>query len=94
MWAPKTYQVLIARKPVINESKQGAELLVENRMPPPVKPFCQSFGESKPRGRPRKRPCIENKAKHGGSVEAKALDESGIRTEDSHDHLVQKPRTG
>ena len=85
--------MLTASKPVVNESKQGAELLVENPMPLPAKPFCQSASKPKPRGRPRKRPCVKNKAEHGGSVEAEALDESGIKTEDSHNHLVQRPRT-
>ena len=84
--------MLIASKPVVNESKQGAELLVKNPMPPPAKPLCQLASKPKPEGRSRKRPCIENKAEHGGSVEAEALDESGIRTKNSYNHLVQRPR--
>lgn len=39
VWALKTYQVLMASKLVINGSKQGAELLVENLLPPSAKLF-------------------------------------------------------
>lgn len=85
--------MLIVSKPVVNESKQDAKLLIENPIPLLAKPLRQSASKSKPQGRLRKRPCIENKAKHGGSIKAKALDESEIRTEDFHNHLVQKPRT-
>ena len=93
VWALKTYQVLIASEPIVNESKQRAKLLVENPIPTLAKPFCQSAGKPKSRERSRKRTCIENKAENGGSVEAKALDESGIRTKNSHNYLVQRPRT-
>ena len=34
-WAPKTHQVLIANEPFINESKRGAELLIDDPMPYP-----------------------------------------------------------
>ena len=49
MWTPKTHQVLIGSKPVINESKRGAELLIENPMPPSPRLLRQLAGEPKPR---------------------------------------------
>lgn len=36
---------------------------------------------------------MENKAKYNSFVEAEALDESGIKTGNSHNYLVQKPKT-
>ena len=48
MWAPKTHQVLIASKLVVNESKRGAELLVENPISPPPRLLRQPAGEPKP----------------------------------------------
>ena len=38
-WAPKTHHMLIANKPVVNELKQRAELLVKNPMPPSPRLF-------------------------------------------------------
>ena len=58
-WAPKTHQVLIASEPVVNKSKRGAELLIDNPMPPP-KLLRQPAGELKPRSRPRNRPRVED----------------------------------
>ena len=58
-WAPKTHQVLIASKPVVNESKRGVELLVDNPMPP-SKLLRQPVEEPKSKGRPCKRPRIED----------------------------------
>ena len=58
-WTPKTHQVLIASEPVVIKSKRGAELLVDNLIPPP-KLLQQPAGKQKPRGRPRKRPCVED----------------------------------
>lgn len=92
MWAPKTHQVLIASKPVINKSKQSAELLVENPILPPAKPLQQSAGKPKLQGKLRKRPFIENKVEYNGSVRAEVLNESGIKTEDSYNNLVQRSR--
>ena len=59
IWAPKTHQVLIANKPVVNESKQGVELLVDNPIPLP-KLLWQPARKPQPRGRPRKRPRLED----------------------------------
>lgn len=39
VWAPRTHQVLIASKPVVNKSKRGTDLLVEHPLPPPKKPL-------------------------------------------------------
>lgn len=39
VWAPKTHQVLIASKLIVNKSKRGAKLLTENLMPPLPKLF-------------------------------------------------------
>ena len=57
--APKTHQVLIASEPVINKSKQGAELHVDNPMPLP-KLLQQPAREPKPRGRSCKRPHVKD----------------------------------
>ena len=38
-WAPKTHQVLIACKPIVNKSNRGAEFLVENPISPPPRLF-------------------------------------------------------
>ena len=61
-WTPKTYQVLIASEPVVNESKRGADLLAENPIPTSPKPLWLPTGEPKLEGRLRKRPRIENEA--------------------------------
>ena len=37
VWAPRTHQVLIASEPVVNESRRGANLLIEHPMPPLAK---------------------------------------------------------
>ena len=58
-WAPKTHQVLIASEPVVTELKRGAKLLFDNPMPPP-KLLQQPAEESKPKGRPCKRPRVED----------------------------------
>ena len=34
VWAPRTHQVLIASKPIVNKSKKGTNLLVEYPLPP------------------------------------------------------------
>ena len=53
IWASKTRQRLIATDPYIDESKQGAKLLVE--YPIQSNPKCKlPTSESKPRRRPRK----------------------------------------
>lgn len=65
--------MLIANKPVVNESKQGTKLLVENLMPLALKLLQQLVKEPKLQGRPKKTPCIENKVEHNISVEVKAL---------------------
>ena len=94
VWAPKTFQMLIASKPIINESKRGFQLLIENPMPPPPKSFRQPASKPRPQGRQRKRPCIENenKAEKEGYVEVEAPNESRMRTEDPHNQ-IKKPRT-
>ncbi|MCJ1347848.1 hypothetical protein MMC31_006078 [Peltigera leucophlebia] len=51
VWAPRTYQVLIASEPVVNKSKRGANLLMEHPLPPPEKPLRPQTGEPKPRSR-------------------------------------------
>lgn len=61
-------------------------------MPLLAKPFCQSASKSKLQGKLRKRPCIKNKAKYSGSIETTTLNESGIRTENLHNHLVQRSK--
>ena len=56
VWAPRTHQVLIASKRIVNKSKRGADLLVEYPLPPSDKPLRLQTGEPKPWGRPRKNP--------------------------------------
>ena len=86
--------MLIASEPIVNESKQGSQLLTENPMPPPPKRLRQPASELKPRGRPRKRAHIENenKAEQEGSVEVEALNKNRMRTEGSHNQ-IQRSRT-
>ena len=50
VWAPRTHQVLIASKLVVNKSKRGADLLMEHPLSPPKKPLQYQTGELKPRG--------------------------------------------
>lgn len=54
VWAPQTHQVLIASELAVNESKQGAHLLIEHPIPAPEKRLRQPAGDPKLRGRPRK----------------------------------------
>ena len=58
VWAPQTRQVIIASEPHINETKQGAKLLiqwpVETATSVSTKKRKAPAGEPKPRGRPRK----------------------------------------
>ena len=95
VWAPKTHQVFIASKPVVNVSKRGSELLVDNPMPASTRPLRQPAGEPRPRGRPRKRARIE--AEYDGpvvlkeSLAAKGHLQTGVGN--SYDSLVQRPRT-
>ena len=93
--APKTDQVLIASEPVVNKSKRECELLVNNSMPAPKRPLRQSAGEPKHQGRSKKRAQIE--AEHNGSVvlEESLAAEGHLQTGvgNSHDLLVQRPRT-
>ena len=51
--------MLIDTELVVNESKRGAVLLIDNPIPPP-KLLRQPAKEPKPRGRPCKRPRIED----------------------------------
>ena len=93
-WALKTYQVLIANELIVYESKQRAELLVENPIFSPLKLFRQPAEKLKPQRKPKKRPYMENEAEHDISVEVEALNESLMRTEGPQDRLVtQRPRT-
>ena len=80
--------MLIASKLVVNESKQGVELLVENPMLPPPKLLRQLEGKPKLRGKLRKKPHIENEAEHATSMEVEAQNKSLIKTEDPQDRLV------
>ena len=56
VWAPRTHQVLIASKSIVNKSKKSADLLVKHPLPPSDKPLQLQIGKPKPRGRPRKNP--------------------------------------
>lgn len=80
--------MIIASKPVVNESKQSTKLLLENLISLLAKPFWQSASKPKLQKKPKKKSCIENKIEHSSSVKAEALDESEIKTENSHNHLV------
>ena len=77
--------MLIASEPVVNELKRGADLLAENPMPAPPKPLRLLTGDPKPRGRPRKRPCVENEAEQDGFANNGA---SMIGTVDPHNQLA------
>ena len=86
--------MLIVSKPIVNKSKQGVELLVENPMFLPLKLLRQSAEEPKPQRKSRKRPYMENKAEHNASVRVEALNESSMRNEGPQDRFViQRPRT-
>lgn len=50
VWVSHTHQLLIRSKPVVNESRRGADLLIEHPLPPPKKPFRPQTGQPKPRG--------------------------------------------
>lgn len=52
-WAPETKQVLVVGDPFIDESVQGAKLLLDWPLEPSLK--RKAAGEPKPRGRPKKR---------------------------------------
>ena len=70
--------MLIASELVVNESKRGAELLGDNPIHPP-KLLRQLAGQPKPRGRPRKKSCVED-----------TVIEENVRKENaSIDELVQ-----
>lgn len=60
VWAPRTHQVLIASKPVVNKGKRGADLLVEHPLPHPEKPLRPQTGEPKLRSRPCKIPVAKS----------------------------------
>ena len=66
VWALETHQVLIASKPVINESKQDVDLFIENLILVPPKPLRLSTGEPKPQRKLRKKSCIENEVEQNG----------------------------
>lgn len=85
--------MLIASKLIVNQLKQSTKLLVKNSMPTLAKLFCQLAGKLKPQKRLKKRSCIKNKAKHSGFVEAETLDKSRIKTKNSYNHLIQRPKT-
>lgn len=91
--APKNHQVLFAGESLVNKSKQDTKLLVEDPMPNSKKLFYQSVGKSKPQKRLKKIFCIENKVEYDGFIETKALDESKMKTKNSHNYLIQKPTT-
>lgn len=94
VWALKSYQVLIASKPIVHEGKRGAELLIENSIPLPPRPFQEPARESRPQGRSRKRSHIEDKApeaEYNGSINIESLNENLMGTKDLHDLLVQRP---
>lgn len=78
MWAPKTHQVLIASKPIVNKSKPDIMLLIEHLMLASAKYVQQPADNPKPRKKPRKRLCIKNKTKHNDSIEIEILDENLI----------------
>lgn len=86
--------MLIASKPVVNKSKQGAELLVENSILPPLKLFRQPAEEPKPRGKLRKKSRVENEKEYNSFVKVEALNESLMGAESPQNRLVtQKLRT-
>ena len=66
VWAQKTHQVLIVYEPVVNESKQGTDLLAKNPMSAPPKPLWLPTGEPKPQERPRKRPHVKIEVEQDG----------------------------
>ena len=57
-------------------------------MPPILRLLQQPAGESKLRGKPRKRRRIENEVEHDIFVEVEAPNESSIRTQGPQDRLV------
>ena len=81
VWAIKTYQVLIASNPIINKSKQGADLLVENPMPLLSKTLQKLANKPKPQGSSRKRSHIKNKGEYNSSVNIEGLDKGKMRIE-------------
>lgn len=85
--------MLIAIKLIVNESKQSTKLLVKNSMTTLAKLFCQLAGKLKPQKRLKKRSCVENKTKHSGFIETETLDKSRIKTKNSYNHLIQRPKT-
>ena len=95
VWAPKTHHVLIASEPVVNESKRGSELLINNPMPAPKRPLRQPAGKPRIRERPKKKAWIESK--HDGFVvlEESLAAERHLQTGvgNSHDSLIQRPKT-
>lgn len=68
--ASQTYQVFITSEPIINESKQGADLLVENLIPISAKPLQKLASKPKLRGRLRKKLQMKNGAEYNGFREA------------------------
>ena len=80
-WAPKTHQVFIASKLVVNKLKRGADFLTENLMLVSSKLLQLLIEEPKPQGKPRKWLCIENIAEQDSFVNNSA---SMIRTVDPH----------
>ena len=90
VWAPKTYQVLIAFEPVVNKSKRGTDLLAENPMPALPKLLRLPTGEPKPWGRPRKKRCVKNEIEQDGFANNSA---NMIGTVGSRNQLAQKSKT-
>lgn len=56
MWASRTYQVFIVSKPIVNEGKRSANLLVEYPLPLLEKPLRPQIDNLKRRDWPHKNP--------------------------------------
>ena len=94
------HQVFIMSEPIVNESRRDADLLIEHPMPPMTKLLQQSIGKPKPKRKPRKRHCIENKAEYDDFVNGETLNKNlivkqpGMRAEGTQNPLlVWRPRT-
>lgn len=90
VWAPKIYQVLIIRELVVSNLKLDVDFLIENLMPSMLKLLQLLIGELKPKEKPRKKSCRENKVEQNDSINN---DVSLIKTKTLHNWLLQKPRT-
>ena len=55
VWVPKSYQVLIAKEPIVNKLKWKSKLLVNNPMLASARPLRQYAGKPRPQRRLKKR---------------------------------------